>query len=247
MHDRWEPFVNQNQVVLPHTQPVTICFITLETRGDKEEYVKLHNRSFQEYVERQNRNQQNQYSYEFITECDSTDHRHNIYWCKFFQLRKALEQNKYDYVVWVDSDTVITDYDLDFAQLLKGYQSHWFVSLDNLPTDKLYPSLNAGVVAVRNSDKGKEILQVITNIYNQDDFQTKCVSPQNTLNGAWSGMCYEQGVMNWVLYSQYSDHLTILPEKYIQHGNACKKGFIVHMFQSPSNLRTLCFNKFISQ
>jgi hypothetical protein len=241
--NRWEPFIDQNQLETPDQTPVKICFITLETRGEKEDYVKLHNQSFREYVEYQNRKHVNHYAYEFITECDSNvKHTHNVYWCKFFSLHRLLEQGEYDYVVWVDSDTVIANYNVDFAQVLKSYQSDFFASVDDRLMDKMYSNLCSGVVAIRYSENGRKILQTMLDIYNQKQFQSKCISKTGDLNGAWSQTCYEQGVMNWVLYKYFRKSLTVLPNKYIRNGKKCEGDFIIHLFGSSSEKRKNCFN-----
>jgi len=240
--NRWEPFIDHNQLDQPDDTPVKICFITLETRGEKEEYVKLHNQSFREYVDYQNRKNTNHYTYKFITECDSDiKHTHNVYWCKFFSLRKLLKGD-YDYVVWVDSDTVIANYNIDFAQVLKRYQSDFFAAIDDQIVNDIYSSLCSGVVAIRNSQTGNKILQTIIDIYYQKHFQAKCVNKKGELNGMWAQTCYEQGVMNWVLYKYFRKNLTVLPNKYIRNGKKCEGDFIIHLFGSSSEKRKKCFN-----
>lgn len=243
----WEPYVDQNQLTQPaswKTVPVSICFLTMETRGEKDEYVRLHNANLQAYVAHQNRqNPQNKYAYVFQTACHPKrfHHHHNVYWCKFFSLREILAEGEYDYVVWLDSDTIITDFEVDFARVLSGYQSHWFAGLDK--PDR-YDLLNAGVVAVRRSPMGKKILRTITEAYNNEKFQRKCVQGDQ-LTGIWAQTCYEQGVMNEILYERYRDYVTILPPKYIHNSQRCEGDFITHMYNSSPTARANCFRPFI--
>lgn len=253
--NRWEPYMEQNKLShIPNPKPVSLCFITLETRGERDEYVKLHNRSFQQYVDYHNKLGKTRYAYKFFETCcaDAIPHRHNVYWCKLFCLRETLEKGEYDYVVWVDSDTIIRNREIDFGEVLQRYDSDWFGSLDAhkdiLKVLKIqHPSINAGVLAVRNSEMGKKILGAITDVYNEPVFKLKCVSDKNELKGAWSGLCYEQGMMNWMLHSQFSKHITVLPSQYIYHGNSCEDQgqFIIHLFQNSSESRAKCFSKFV--
>lgn len=245
----WEPYVDCNRLSRPVSwtpHPISICFVTLETRGDKEEYVRLHNANLEAYVKHQNQQKhQNRYTYLFETKCTPKrfHHVHNAYWCKFFWVRELLEEGKYDYVVWLDSDTVITDMDLDFAEVLNGYQSHWFAGLDK---PDQYELLNAGVVAVRNSKQGKKILRVITETYNDDKFQNKCIKKEGeNLAGIWAQTCYEQGVMNEILYKRFREYVTVLPPKYIHNLNRCEGDFITHMYGSTASARANCFRPFI--
>jgi hypothetical protein len=247
-HNLWEPYLENNALTLTHPQPLSICFLTMETRGEKEEYVRLHNRNLEAYVK--HRNQQDpksRYEYLFETKCAPKRHHHahNVYWCKFFFLREILEEGKYDYVVWLDSDTAITDFEVDFARVLHTYQSHWFAGLDKV---NKYDLLNAGVVAVRNSKWGKKMIRAITETYNSDKFQRKCVSERKNkpsqLSGAWAQTCYEQGVMNRVLFERFREYVTVLPPKYIHNGMVCEGDFITHLYNSSSTARANCFRPF---
>jgi hypothetical protein len=245
----WEPFVDQNQIPKTLSLPDTsrsLCFVTLETRGDKDEYVKLHNVNIKNYVEYQNNKpHKNNYAYTFLTECQSkVAHPHNVYWCKFFCLRDILEQGQYDYVVWLDSDTIINDFELDFVRLLSNYKSDWFAGVDDA---KRFDHLNAGVVVVRNSDKGKEMLSLITDMYTDKAFQSKCIRKQDdsyALSGNWAGVCYEQGVMNQILFFRFREHVTVLSPKIIHNGMSCEGEFIIHMSASSSKDRATCFRKY---
>ncbi|NBT15206.1 MAG: hypothetical protein EBS95_02465, partial [Chitinophagia bacterium] len=185
------------------------------------------------------------YDYRFLTSCQSNiNHPHNVYWCKFFCLQNILELNQYDYVVFLDSDTVIANYDIDFATLLAGYESDWFMGIDRLYEHRLIsPDLvelstnrtanvrnpNAGVVGVRNSKRGNEIIDAIIDTYNEDNFQSKCVK-DGKLIGMWAGVCYEQGVMIQVLFDKYRDYLTILSPDIIHNWYSCTGSFIIHLF-----------------
>jgi hypothetical protein len=251
----WEPYLNQHALsplsTLGIAPRVSLCFVTMETRGEKDDYVRLHNTNLEKYVAHRNQLQTgSQYAYKFVTACAPKrfQHQHNVYWCKFFYLREILEEGTYDYVAWLDSDTAIGDFSVDFARVLARYQGHWFAGLDK--PDK-YDLLNAGVVIVRNSKWGRKILRAITETYNDDRFQRKCVKNKNrkdentTLSGAWAQTCYEQGVMNRLLYDRFRDYVTILPPEYIHNGMVCDGDFITHLYNSSAIARANCFRALI--
>ena len=245
-NEKWKPYIEQNGLTLLNNIPLSICFVTLETRGDAERYVKLHNQSLKEYVAHQNaKNHGHVYTYQFLTKCTPKKFPHNCnpYWCKLFAVRELLHENQYDYVVWLDSDTVIANPDIDFANVLNGYQSHFFAGLDICPD--YYDRINAGVFAFRNTDIGKTMIRALTEAYNDDAFQKRCVSTKdNKLRGTWALSCYEQGMMNEILIKRFREYTTVLPCKMVHNGNTCEGDFIIHLFDSKAETRARCFAQY---
>lgn len=245
--ERWKPYMDQLPLTLTNpNHPVSLCFLTLDTRGTRIPYIDLHNQNIEAYVKHQNAQPHRRtYAYRFVQECECPrfQHTHNAYWCKFFLLREMLEDRQFDYVVWVDSDTAIADFEVDFANVLNSYQGHCFVGLDK-PTK--YDILNSGIVGFRNSNMGRQILRTLTEWYNQDGFQNRCVIPKTkALRGIFGHSCYEQGVMNKILYKRYRDYVTILPPKYIHNSRYCDGQFFIHVYGSSDHSRANCFRQFI--
>jgi len=245
--ERWKPYMDQLPLTLTNPDhPVSVCFVTLDTRGPTVEYIDLHNRNLEAYVQHQNaKPHRRTYTYRFETDCNCPrfKHTHNPYWCKFFLLRELLEDDAFDYVVWMDSDTAIADFEVDFANVLNSYQGHCFVGLDK---PFKYDILSAGEVGFRNSVMGRQILRTITETYNQDGFQERCVVKQSkSLRGIFAHSCYGQGVMNKILYKQSRDYTTVLQPKYIHNSKSCDGQFIIHVYGSSNEVRANCFRQYV--
>jgi hypothetical protein len=214
---------NNNQMTLIRRIPLKICFITMESRKDLE-FVKLHNQNLNMYVDIQNqKNTSNSrlYTYKFFEQCQLPDHKHNVYWCKLFLTQETLKSGQYDYVVWLDSDTIIIDPNLDLGDIISSFQSDFIAAPDGVK------SINAGVLIFKNSPIALEMLDKMTKIYNSNNFQQVCLKPDLSLNGIWANTCYEQGILNLVSLD-YKDYITLLPPNIISHKYA-NMGFIIHM------------------
>lgn len=262
LKERWKPYVDQNPVTLLRHIPTRVCIVTLETRDDG--YAALHDQNVAQYIAARHAAGVTaeaagtgapaySYTYKRVRACavDRYPHTHNVYWCKFFLVRDLLDDPAFDYVVWMDSDTVFADRTIDLARLMRSYESHFFAGLDHFSlngseTPAGYDYLNSGVFAVRNSAVGKKILRLITERYNMAEFQRRCVrSVSGSLNGRWGRSCYEQGVMNDVLYRDFLRYVTVWSNRYIHNGHLCAGDFIVHLMRASGADRIACFRQFV--
>lgn len=241
----WKSNVNKNEITKIRSFPTRICIITLETRNAK--YIDLHNQNIRNYIQHKNALQNgNVYTYIFTKECNcSIPHNHNPYWCKMFLVQELLYTNTYDFVLWMDSDTVFTNFQPDLADILQSYESHIYCSTDFGD----HYTICAGVFAFRNSTIGKRAIKMITDYYNSKPFQQMCVpdkehNKNNKLSGKWAQTCYEQGAMNNILYKYFKPYLTILDSSIIQNDIECHAKFILHYFDMSSEERETCFVKF---
>lgn len=214
--------INNNKLKVPKQKKNKILFITYENRVNLQ-YVKIHNSNINEYVKK--------YKYEYVhyTSCDK-----NTYWCKIYFVLDALKTNKYDYVVWLDSDTVIKNFNIDIGDIFNMFSSDIFVGSDN---HTKYNIINAGVFAISNSKLGIDFL---TDCINHID--TDCFNTNGTLKGKWAGTCYEQGVMNLLIHDKYYLNTTVLTNKVIFNYSTCSDDvFIMHLYASSPKTRKKCF------
>lgn len=244
--ERWKPkTVDENTKV----EPISVCFITLDDRGEKSKYIQLHNNSLNAYVQYRNmKNSGHIYTYKFLDTCHSPHfpHKCNPYWCKIFVVREILENENYDYVVWLDSDTVIKDPEIEFADILSKHKSDFFTGTDS-SEKSMFDTINAGVFAVRNSNIGRNILQDLCNVYTDENFQNYCVmNDGKKLRGIWARTCYEQGMMNEILYKKYFKNTTILGSEWIYNSRKCDGEFIIHLNGETEESRKKCFDKYIT-
>lgn len=238
--NRWENFVNANQQTVIKDYPLKICFVSMDDRND--EFINLHNANILQYCEINNKlNINRTYTYKKYKFCPLNCQKHNVYWCKFYLLEYLLSTNYYDYVVWIDSDAVITNLHMDLGDILLKYNSDIFLPIDNINE---YRILNSGICIVKNSEMGNKIIQMINSQSETSNFQNRCFS-EKKITGLWSLSCFEQGIMNKTIWDYYLDYLTILPPNIILCAQQCsyKSTFIIHLLAESSEKRKLCFQQ----
>lgn len=214
--------INNNLRRTPLEKKNKILIISYDNRKN-EKYIKLHNHNLKEYVKKYD------YKYIFYDKCNE-----NNYWCKIYMVLNALETNEYDYVMWMDSDTIIKDFDIDIGELLNLYSSDIFVGSDNNPK---YDIINSGVFIIKNTEIGKNFLRDCVNFIPE-----MCINKDGSLKGQWAGSCYEQGTMNILIADKYSKYTTVLKNGLIFNYNVCSNEvFIMHLYASSSDYRKRCF------
>lgn len=215
--------LNNNMLGIKTAKKNRILFVTYENRDN--EYTKLHDASMEAYCKKWG------YSYKRVRQ---NKYDVNVYWVKLFLVQEELYSGKYDYVLWLDSDTVIKQMDIDIGDIFNSYSSDIFVGSDNNPK---YDLINSGVFAIKNSVEGLNFLQDCI-----DKMTNKCFGPNGKAKGMWAASCYEQGVMNMVIADKYSKQTTVLPNKYIFNFNQCSNEvFIMHLYASSTADRVACF------
>ena len=217
-----ENLTNNNKLNSINAKKNSILFITFDNR-ENQDYVKIHNSNINKYVKKFG------YEYSYINHCDK-----NLYWCKIHLVLEALKTKKYDYVVWLDSDTVIKNFTIDIGDIFNMFSSDIFIGLDN---NSNYDLANAGVFAIANTNVGISFLIECIEYVNKD-----CFNPNNTLKGKWAASCYEQGIMNILIYDKYYPNTTVLTNKVIFNYNVCSNDvFIMHLYASTPASRVSCF------
>ena len=215
--------INNNKLINPINQKNKILFITYDNRYE-EEYISIHNNNIKNYVTLW------EYEYVFYNRCNE-----NVYWCKIYMVLDALTKGNYDYVIWMDSDTVIKDFTIDIGSILNKYSSDIYIGSDN---NNLYDLINSGVFIIKNSNIGINFLNDCINYVSN-----KCLNDDGSLKGLWAASCYEQGVMNIIIADKYSNYATILTNNIIFNYNVCSdEVFIMHLYASSSNYRVKCFD-----
>ena len=222
--------LNNNLLETPINKVNKVAIVTFENRKN-EEFINLHNKNITEYCKKWN------YDYLFYDKCIN-----NVYWCKMFLVLDALKTNKYDYVIWLDSDTIIKKMDVSIDSIVNKYSSDIFVNYDN--GDSLFC---AGVFFIKNSEIGKLFMEECIKYY-----QPHCVNNTGDLNGMWAGLCYEQGIMNKLIVDSFYKYTTCLPNNIVLNKkinssmSICNYDtFILHLYNSPNSLRAKCFSKYI--
>src|SRR5437870_4483837 len=117
-----------------------IAILTLEDRD--EEYVRCHNTSVTSYCKK--------HGYDYIFQKNKYPSNLPVYWHKLLFVQEHLP--KYDYVLWLDSDTLILDDTIPLEHLIDG--THFYIGTDWYPFIESHRSFwktyNSGIFMVRN-------------------------------------------------------------------------------------------------
>jgi hypothetical protein len=187
-------FKHKNQYTPVPFKKRKIAFLTTEDRDF--DYIKLHDQSFEEYCKK--------YDYEYIRLNNCEKSVATTYWCKVFKVNELLNSGKYDYVVWVDSDTIISNKEVSIDSLISKYGEKDII----IGMDIFFGGLIglvvycAGVFLIKNSEIGKNFISDCIK-YLKD--HKKCIV-NNEEKGLWAGICYEQGVMNKLSKEKYDEY-----------------------------------------
>ena len=212
-----------------------IIIVTLETR--KIELLEYHNKNIKDYSIKHD------YSYLFFDKYENKL-KLPIYWTKIQLVLEILENNNVDYVMWIDSDTIICEPEINLEYIINQCpEKSIFIGLDYPATDRY----NAGVFLIKNNDIGKNFLKECIKVYTTRD---KCIQKINgkieyKLNGGWSGECYEQGVMNELLFTTYKNECCSIDQHLLLNiGIPISDTFILHLHSGLSKNKDEISNYF---
>lgn len=197
-----------------YPQKAKIAILTLEDRTA--EYIECHHHSVKKYCDKHG------YTYIFQPKYDS---KLPIYWHKLQFVKDHLKN--YDYILWLDSDTIIYNDEIRLESIINGY-NHLYIGAD-YPGHIVNPYCS-GIFLIRNS---KESFAFIDDCLNNYLNNPACldINGNYKLNGGWAGMCYEQGVMNYMLKDKYKHIVRNIPVNiFTSDYNLDKSNFILHRY-----------------
>ena len=200
-----------------------IAFVTYEDRKSK--YIDIHDENLTKYCKK--------WGYDYVRRYTNPT-KYSPYWYKIVLVKETLNSHKnYDYVVWMDSDSVIMNGKTDISTILSRYDSDIFIGSDNIKVD----IGNAGVFYIRNTSVGRNFIDDLINSYNDDI----CMKPDGKLNGKWAMSCYEQGQMNKLIHEKYSQNTTFLGNDIIFSNTKCKRDtFMMHLYGKKTDRNISC-------
>lgn len=212
---------------------IKVLIVSFDNRSESElKYLKFHKENIKKYCKKWKN-----IDYVFTNKCNK-----NVYWCKLFLIQEKLKSSKYDYIMWMDTDAIIVNNNISIQKILSSYSSDIFISNDKY-TDKKKENniLCAGVFIIKNSKIGKKFIDDCIN--NWDELE--CLKSNKKLNGVYSLLCYEQGMMNYFIYEKYMKYTTILYNNIIKNTNNCENNsFILHDFGKDHD-KLKCFKSVI--
>jgi len=202
-----------------------ILIITAEDRNHS--FIKIHDKNFKKYCAI--------HGYKYIRESNCPRSISTTYWCKIHLVKKYLDQDKYDYVVWADSDTIITNFKVPLEFFISKYNKDIIIGKDCTFNDS-FIDINAGFFIVKNSIRGRSF---INNCLETIRKKPKCII-NNKEQGKWAGPCYEQGVMNELYRSDmYNNCIYVDNNKELIY-NDCYKSYIKDLKKYKPHIVHLC-------
>jgi len=108
------------------------------------------------------------FEYDFRDDEDVYDPERPPAWSKVKLILKLLKENSYDYIVWIDSDTLLQDFQKRIEDIILkfGFQGESQAPYDLLFTRDFH-TLNSGVMFIRNTAWSKAFFE---KVYSQTEF-----------------------------------------------------------------------------
>jgi hypothetical protein len=220
--------LNNNIILHPSNKHNNLLLLSIDDRPELD-YVKIHNQNISNFATI------NGFHYKFITKTS-----YDVYWSKLYIILDLLENNNYDYIFFLDSDSIILDNNFNINNILNSYNSDIFISHDNFTKYS-----NAGIFIIKNSSIGKQFLKDCIN-----SMDIRCINSKKNINGIWAATCYEQGQMNLQIINKYYKYTTLLDRNYFLNSMYCmvnnNKKFILHLYNNSKEKRSDCFKKLLN-
>lgn len=161
------------------------------------------------------------------------------WWIKVKVCLDVLLTNKYNGVIWMDTDASIFDCSQTVDDFTKDPTKHFFISRDPIEWTGI---VNAGVWIVKNTPIGQNIMKDWFNLYNKEKWVKTGTSWSinnnlSDIDKRWAGINYEQGSFTEVLLPKYKDSIHIHPVRTLSHWQPTKAdlSFIGHFFKGLPN------------
>tara|TARA_R100000734_G_C3305253_1_gene95779 strand:+ start:549 stop:1142 length:594 start_codon:yes stop_codon:yes gene_type:complete len=163
---------------------------------------------FSESIYECNRRYYDKYNFDFIYEKKVLTSERHPSWSKIILLQEYLKKD-YDYVIWIDDDIIIMNYDIDFRDIITKYNPESIMVDDNNNLGRW--NINAGMIVCKNDEKTKEMLKEVWDNAKEEHY----------FGGVW-----ENDTMN-----ELRDNYTIIPHRTMQSFKYCYRedDFSIHL------------------
>jgi len=210
---------NFNNVYVPLTNFYTIpnqkiCIFSLDDRNT--EYIQLHKYSWTNYT--------NTHGYTFLFDKPCTNLP--IYYCKFQKILELMDTTKFDYFVFVDSDTIANKKFINFPleSMLQTINIDTELITGYLPFHQIMKFLIGSFYMFKNTPGVKKLLQDCINYINYNDWKDLKHGKCN-----YSGRCYEEAALFYSLKKNKIIHKRITGKFISNKWVGCQSDyFIIH-------------------
>lgn len=149
--------------------------------------------NFSQSIFQSNQKYYDKYNFDFIYENKVLTTERHPAWSKIILLQREINKD-YDYIIWIDDDILIMNYDIDFRDIINEYKPE-NIMVDNNNNIGRW-QINTGMIICKNNDKTKDMLKEIW--YN--------AKPEHYFGGVW-----ENDTMN-----EYRNQYTIVSHRTFQ-------------------------------
>lgn len=172
--------------------------------------------NFSQPIFEANKRYYDKYNFDFFYEEKVLTSERHPAWSKILLLERELEKD-YDYVVWIDDDIIIMNYDIDFRDIIRRYEPENIMVDDNNNLGEW--NINTGMIVCKNDVRTKEMLREVWDNAKKEHY----------FGGVW-----ENDTMN-----EMREDYTIIPHRTIQSFSSYYKegDFLIHFAGVPMKER----------
>jgi hypothetical protein len=160
------------------------------------------------------------------------------YWGKIVELQRLLEDPNRDYVMWLDSDAFLFQFNKErFTQFLDTNSAYSMIISGDMPPWQ-NSMFNAGSFIVKNDAKSHDIVATWLSAYNPDKWTY--ANGKWTSDSIFAGREYEQGAfMSTILPNkQFAPHIKTVHYSVLNNNNCIKntsQTLVVHLAGDHKN------------
>jgi hypothetical protein len=178
------------------------------------------------------------------------------YWLKVYDIDKYLNENKYDYVMYIDIDAIFYDFDSSIESVINeletksGKTFDCYIGSDGMNSISNEAIINTGIFLFKNTSFSKEFVKIwLSSCIDNNKLTNQCKRWSFT-DGKWScsncryGMLnYEQGIMSY-LYRMYKDNIAVLHSSFLSNSKTSSTAYTLHLMgaYNKSNILSIFKN-----
>jgi hypothetical protein len=236
----------ENVVYYTPTKKYKLAIVTMYTENIKS-YGEISTENKENYCKK--------YNIDLIVTKERLSTRHPA-WDKIKCVENAMKGD-YDYIIWMDADSIFVNDTIDFNTLLNIYDKNFIVCLDPYaPVHYLDTSIdynllhnlhiiNTGIFIIKNNQEMKDVISSVWNT--KTNTNVGLFNPnKEVLDFNWEDWPYEQGAFH-VIFSNRKD-IELLPDKSFNAipDKTHKYSFILHNMGGRTDVATMIqtFNKY---
>jgi hypothetical protein len=160
------------------------------------------------------------------------------YWGKIVELQRLLEDPNRDYVMWLDSDAFLFQFNKErFTQFLDTNSAYSMIISGDMPPWQ-HSMFNAGSFIVKNDEASRNIVATWLSAYNPEKWTY--ANGKWTSDGIFAGREYEQGAfMSTILPNkQFAPHIKTVHYSVLNNNNCIRntsQTLVVHLAGDHKN------------